>query len=325
MGENKDAGMQYIPFKPDLTDINSFLNGRLKTSPESPGVSISTDNLGNTVYTSLAQREETMAGLLPSQLVVSIEGKSVMKHNPGLLQGIRTGDIVTNARSIGGFESNVYKVSLDTEKGKKDFALKYTFPMDASNMGVFTSGVVAMRFMQEAHIEKPVPHVGYVEPIIATHDVTLAPFTYDGVSFADFMDFIDPHDFVKHRVIESLWPSYNPEAYGKLKAMRKLEDSLPQDRKFFNELFPAIGPYHNMIKEWVSRKITEDPELQKHKFDSADATIRQTVLDLDKMHGIMKRFKSNAKFGAGNEEFETSLLSTLSFVELALGQVKKSH
>lgn len=310
---------QHPDTKPNLSEVGSFLEGRIINTEGKPGIRMSNDDLGNTVYTSTSKTEETFAGRLPCQLVVSDDGKKVLGQNPGLLQGIRNGTLMHKGVSIGGYESNVYQVPLETPTGSRDFALKYTFPLNLGYAQYHTSGIAAMRFMQLAEREKPIPHVRFLSPILATHNVTLTPFENDGLSFAHAMDYLDPQDPHRDKAIENKWSLQNPKVLAQLIKLRDMDSQLPDGERFYDQFIPTLEKSHYQLKDWVTQKIKTDQTLQDFKYDTGDTTIRQSVVDIEKLTQLFKRFRGNAKMRSGNEEFDGQFLSSLAMVELGAG------
>lgn len=174
--------------KPEINAIGRYFENRLRpaaghdtaTSP----ISIGRDEFDNTTYTSNLHEEVIMEGNHPSMLAVSAEGKELVSQNPGLLGRIAAGDFETEF--IGeGDEGRVYKITFETIEGERSYALKYTFPIsDEGELGaspVYTPGVDQMRALQYAQREDPVPGMTYAVPIVATLDMTLAPYMDDSM------------------------------------------------------------------------------------------------------------------------------------------------
>lgn len=151
------------------------------------GIKQGIDSLGNAVYTSSQFHEIGLQGeVLPAHIVLSPDGQSLVRKNPGLLRDIAQGTI--KGEYVGeGDEGIVYRVVLQTHTGPKPFAVKYTFPIESvqpdTNRVVhsYTPRVDDMRLMQWA--QKNLPYrFQYVIPLIATNDIHVAPYLPDSIS-----------------------------------------------------------------------------------------------------------------------------------------------
>ncbi|MFA5137044.1 MAG: hypothetical protein WC489_06695 [Patescibacteria group bacterium] len=175
--------------KPQLEDSIDYFRTRLiRTTDQFEMPVQSTDAFGNTVWAS-SQFEEI--GLkqrrLPATLAMTDEGRLLCRMNPRLLRQIASGSI--DGELIGeGDEGKVYKVTLQTDHGPCDFAVKYTFPIVATQESTgrvihsFTPRVDDMRVMQWI-IANLGEQIGfqYALPLIATNDIAVAPYIADTI------------------------------------------------------------------------------------------------------------------------------------------------
>lgn len=312
-----------------MVEMQSYFDRRL-TRTGNPGIRVSRDLIGNSVYESLEKREGTLAGEVPASLVASREGTDIIARNPGLLPKIYGGIVEQQGAITSGYESRVYQISLATEYGKEDFALKYTFPMHENIFPmqdfIHTSGIVAMRIMQLASKEKPVPSLHYVTPIFATHDITVAPFIEDRFSMRDILDLLtysysalDTEEILQANALDSV-----PNG---LKEILQAESvvQIQGEELFGLQIRKVIDKYTLSLKEWVDSAVNTHKEFSKFHFDSSDTSLAQSVVVLQKLSDLYKKFKADPTFNAQNEGFVSDLLGSLHLVELGIGTITKEY
>ena len=309
-----------------IDDIQVFFGKRLRPNSEKVGIKVGTDFLGNRVYTSLGTSEQTFAGFSPSSLVVSGEGRSLVACNHGLLKQIANGEVEHTGPVFEGFEGYIYRLSLLSDEGKKDFALKYSFPVssddfadDGSYINTFThtSGIIAMRIMQLAEIERPV-NCRYAIPLLATHDITLTPFINDGVNTDELMRFL--RGGVSSYGFEMDY-GLDEHKIDLLDEMYDYEMNHQNDHSFFQELSKLYKVSDDALKEWVANKVATNGELQSFRYSSNDTGLGQSVISVEDLYRLFKRFKQEVEFNGDNPEFETAFLQTITLVELGRGYI----
>lgn len=327
--EKMGFGEPYSP-KPTINTIQDFFDKRLKLTDERVGISISNDNLGNKVYSSLNKTEGTFAGEVKASLVATEEGIAIVARNHGLLKQIYTGNITPKSNSLGGFESHVYRIELETAEGQKDFALKYAFPVSAEGDDddetsyTHTSGIIAMRIMQMAEREKPVPYVKYISPVLATHDITLAPFIAEGIHTEDVISYLQyPNDELGIEEFEGKY-NFTPEQLNVLHEMLQYEGKAKESHGFYLELQKVLINNDEKLAKWVDDKVSSIGEFSSFQYSSGDTGLSQSVVSLEDLLHVFNRFKSDNNFSADNPEFSKAVLSSLALVELGNSTVDSS-
>lgn len=179
--------------KPQIGDIRHYFNERLQG--RQAGISVIRDNLGNGVYSSTGFQEATMHDSHPATLVVSPQGRNIITRNRGLLHRIAQGEI--DSEEIGqGAEGRVYRIELDTDDGKKPFALKYAFPVSKRiypnskfeyGQRYYTPGIDQMRMLQLLDRDNVLAGLHVVTPVLATLDMTLAPYIEHSIGGDTFL------------------------------------------------------------------------------------------------------------------------------------------
>jgi len=282
---------------------------------------VSRDFLGNTVITSLEHDEYTLAGISPATIIASSEGKHIIATNQELLSKIQNGSISHARRSWYGYESRVYQITLQKDNDYKTYALKYTFPTNKS-LGIFTSGIVAMRMMQLAEKERPVPYIRYTVPIFATHDITVSPFVHNGLSISDMMSWINSSEDSKDD--SSFMHDNNLTLKQKqiIRTMKYWEHEALKDTMltFKYHIITVLNSQKQILCDWVNTQINRYPEFNMHRYDASDTTLMQSVVNLDDMYNLGQQFYNNQRYNSSNPTFVSSVLKTLSLVELGIGR-----
>jgi hypothetical protein len=316
--------LKYIKYnnKPSIGRIQQYLDNRLQFT-QKIGLTVSNDFLGNTVITSSEHEEQTLAGTVPATFIASPEGKHIIANNPGILSQIHNGTIPHLNHIWHGLESKVYKIVLQTDAGQKDYALKYTFPIHEMH-GIYTSGIVAMRLMQLAERERPIPDIHYTVPIFATHDLTVAPFVFDGISIYKFMlclEFPDRDDYLSELLNANDLTSKQKFI---IREMRQREHTARQENQvtFFNQMDTALERERGNLKDWVNKQCRLYPEFTQHRYNTMDTFLRESVVNLEAIHELGRVNYENSAFNSFNPGFVTSLLDTLSLVELGVGMAE---
>jgi hypothetical protein len=306
-----------ISQKPTLGTIERYFAKRLQPEPET-SMFISGDFLGNTLVTSMEHTETTFTGLMPSSFIASPEGIHIIAQNPSLLKNISRGAIQRVGCTMGGLESNVYKIILQTDSGPKEHSLKYTFPVNEFG-GCFTSGIAAMQLMQLAHKEKPIPYIGYTVPIIATHDITIAPFVSDGVDLFDFIESL--RSSMLEWKLKQMLKTLSGHKRRMMFAMKQYEIEHLHDNtfSFTEQLSLAAKNQKNYLVSWVKKQTSLYSEFKFHRINTFDTSLNQTVVDIEGLYALFIEFHQNPTFNASHPEFMKQFLQSLSLIELGIG------
>jgi hypothetical protein len=306
--------------KPSLVKIQRYLDTRLH-STEHQGVEVSHDFLGNTVITSLEQEEQTLAGTVPATFIASPEGRHIVVNNPGILSQIYHGTIPHISHTWHGLESKVYQIVLRTDAGQKEYALKYTFPINEIHK-IYTSGIVAMRMMQLAEKERPIPFIHYTVPVFATHDITVAPFVFNGISTINLLWCFDSPDNDWH-LSNLLHDVLAPKHKQLIRKMREREAVAIQNNQptFTNHVHEVLHKQDKVLVGWVHKQCRHYSEFTHHRYRTNDTTLRQSVINIEELYRLNTAYYENPTFNSFSPEFISALLNTLSVVELGGGRV----
>jgi hypothetical protein len=307
--------------KPPIDSIQQYLDNRLQNNHDI-GLIPSNDFLGNIVITSLEHEEQTLAGLLPATIVASPEGVHIIANNPGILSEIYDGTVSRWSNTLGGHESRVYTIFLITDTGLKEFALKYTFPINDGGDKFFTSGIIAMRMMQLIEKKRPVPYIHYTVPVFATHDFTVAPFSFHGISTSKLLNCLEypDKDYYKSRLLDEVFTQTERDMIWKMTQWEYHAFQNNQPR-FIYHVNKVIDNQGKILIAWVDEQIHRFPEFRQHRYSSRDTSLRQSVVNLDKIYTLYKKYYSNPLFISSYPTFTSELLNSLSLVELGVGRV----
>lgn len=308
--------------KPSLDLVGVYLDRRLedtKSSQNGAGISVAKDSFGNTVYTSSNKEEATFAGKVPATLMASEGGKELVRLNPELLRNIQHGDLPPILPTMGGLESRVYKIALETGTGISEFALKYCFPVETNESYHHTSGVIAMRLMQLAQQEQPIHSIHYVVPLLASHDVTLAPFTFDGVPTTDVMELLRfPEDVTEIELLDDYGISGDNAKL--LLEMIKCEPEI--EKVFCGACQKVIADQTKVLSRWVKRQIATNPELASFAYNNLDTHLSQSVISIPTLYKAFVNFRNNMESGSSSS-FASNFLDSIALVELGAGLKQK--
>ncbi len=304
--------------KPSMDTIQAFFDRRLTRDQSKSGITVSTDPLGNTCYRSNSTTEATLKSQsTPSELVASQAGQRLALNNPGLLRKIYDGSVHHKGKPIGGLEGLVYRVPLQTGDGVKDFALKYVFPVvtgrpDADVRAVFhSSGIAAMRMLQLAEREQPAG-AQFIAPVLATHDITLAPFLEDSLGLHALMQLENSTD-LNNLVIRN---GLSIEQTNKIAEIIARDNG--EENSFKVQLKDALKPTTETIEDWVETE-AEKPMFSDFHYNIDGSAIGQGIIKIDDLARIHQRFATDDTYKAGNQEFLADLLRAIHIVELGVG------
>lgn len=304
--------------KPSMDTIQAFFDRRLTRDQSQSGITVSTDPLGNTCYRSNSTTEATLKSpSTSSELVASQDGKQLVMNNPGLLRKIYDGSIHHKGKPIGGLEGLVYRVPLQTGDGVKDFALKYAFPVvsgrpDAEIRAIFhSSGIAAMRMLQLAEREHPAG-AQFIAPVLAAHDITLAPFLEDSIGLHSLMQIKNSSDLNKLVIRNGL----SIEQTNKIAEIITHNNS--EKNSFKTQLKDALKPTTETIEDWVETE-ADKPMFSDFHYNIDGSAIGQGIIKIDDFARIHQRFTADDTYKAGNQEFLADLLHAIHIVELGVG------
>jgi len=300
-----------------MSKIQEYFNGRLKFTQKN-GVVISGDFLGNTVITSVERSEQTFAGKTPASLVASPEGIHILAANPGVLTQIYDGTILHQKHIWGGLESKIYKIVLQTPVEPKEFALKYTFPINEMG-GLFTSGIIAMRMMQLAQKERPIPHIHYTVPIFATHDITVAPFTFDGITTDKLIYSLNnPNKANVSYLLKDVLLEKHKQLISEMIDRETIRRHADQPT-FIHSMNSIIHTYDQVLVGWVKKQCRQYPVFSQHKYKINDTCLAQSVVNIEPLYALSNQFYENPMLYSFDPKFTQDFLHTLSLVELGVG------
>jgi len=283
---------------------------------------VSHDFMGNTVIASLEHNEQTLAGLVPATFIASPEGVHLLANNPGILSQIYDGHVIQGNNTLGGMESKVYTIFLITNDGKKEFALKYTFPIDEGRDKFFTSGIVAMRLMQLAEEQRPIPHIHYTVPIFATHDITVAPFTFHGISTNKLIRYLDNPNY-SFMVSNLLNDVFRQEERDMIREMGHWESEAQQkyQSSFVDHVHATFEEQRKILVDWVSQQFRYYRELAQHRYSTIDTSLMQSVVNIEEVYALSRKYYADPSFNSYDPTFVSTLLNSLSLIELGIGRV----
>lgn len=213
-------------------DIETYLEG---ISPNSENAYVKeADELGNTVIT-FGETQETPFGEIPQSIVVSPEGRALLKDSTGLLKQIQKGS--GKGKKLGqGTEGNVYELNVSD-----GYVVKYSYPSiqetiipTAKNV-VFTPQTTHMLTMQKLkQIEGDLPFQ-VVAPVIATVNISITPKL---PSHTDVMSLLSaPEDGAR-----DMWEAIPQEKRDVLKSLLSYTALSQPFTKSRNHLLESIEP-----------------------------------------------------------------------------------
>jgi hypothetical protein len=179
-----------------------------------------------------------------------------------------------------------------------------------------TPGVIAMRMMQLAAQEQPVPHIEYVSPLLATYDMTLSPFMHDGVS-AEVIDQIGYREtaisrlFTKKENPNNLSPEH-------LRLFTKMENH-PERFAFSSSAQAVLRRQTRTLTKWVDKKVAQVDELSTFHYNSSDTSVDQSVVSIEGLYDVFTYFTQRGESRVNKSEFEKALLQSLALVEIGIG------
>ncbi len=316
-----------LHLKPAMVDMEDYFSSRLRSSSSNLGMEIFKDNLGNVVFTSPLNTELTFSGDVPCRIVLSNEGKRLILQNSKLLRQIQEGSVRYEGKVLGGSEGCIYKIPLQTDEGSKDFALKCGFPIGTigSERRYFSSGIAAMYLMQLAEREKPVPYVNYVSPILATHDITIAPYVSEGHSTNDFWHLL--YEPGNKNGYKKFLDNYQPAKRIRdiLKFILDKERKQRSKKNFYTHFEEVLNNQNDDLCEWTAKKCKSDNLLIENRFTGEDTSLYQSVVSIEEIFPIFQRFYSDPKFDSSHPEFIAGVLRTISMVELGIGILRLKY
>ncbi len=301
-----------LPHYPELHEMQDYFDIRTKTDPQkTSGIAVSNDAWGNKVYASLNKTEDTMAGEQPATLIASSEGRRVLLCNSGLLRKIQTGDIPLEGIK---FQSNIYPIELDTPEGKRKFVLKYADYKNMEKYKTHVSGIEAMRIMQMASKEQPLPGVSYAVPLLATHDFTIAPLLYEGLALDEMIGYLDEesNEYRRER-IETAW-NRSPEAVKTLRLLKE-ENKTPIGRNFLSAIWDETNWASQKARKWIEKTVEKTPEFQAFKLHN-DFGAHQYVIDMSNLMDLYEKYKSQPEEWRVDDGFGEELMKILGVVEM---------
>ena len=310
-----------LPVNPELHQMEEYFNIRLKTDTQTPaGIIKSVDELGNSVYTSANKTEATLAGEQAATLIATKEGKDVVLNNTGLLKQIATGDIPFEGIEFG---DNVYPIELNTSEGMKRFVVKY-IPYDADEREIMhMSGIAAMRIMQRAEHEKPITNLTFVTPILATHDMTMAPFVNDGTTVEELEHYVlENKDTRTNLYPERDW-SHAPHALAMLEELREVYKT-PDGEEFVTAILQETEYISRLLNEWTTKVIEGSDEFKSFNLNY-DAMLGQFVIDTTKIMDLFEEYKNKPEEWRIGNGFSEELMKIMGVVELAAASAETEN
>lgn len=313
-----------VDAKPGMGQIRDYFRQRLHG--EQMGIAPSRDALGNWVFSSSGLQESTLHDTHPAQLVVSAQGRDILRRNRGLLHRIARGEL--EAEEIGeGQEGKVYKIELDTPDGIKPFALKYTFPIERDpepdqDELIYTPGIDQMRWLQEVQRQSPLPNLEVAVPVLATMDITLTPFVENALE----MNEVSRALFRIGYPIEDLPISDQNKAF--LSSIRTEESEGNQHDSFRKLVLYHLTDVKKGLGDWFHTKVDNDRlDIVSQRVSIAEPESPSNLLvSLDKLEELYKRYKSGESiFQYDNPDFIDALRGCCTLIELSVGSKPKEE
>jgi hypothetical protein len=216
----------------------------------------------------------------------------------------------------------VYRIALQTQAGQEEFALKYTCPVETDEAFYHTSGVVAMRVMQLAQQEQPVLGITYVVPVLATHDVTVSPFIFDGVTTSDVtLKLHYPKGITASKLQDE--HGFNSTNAGLLFDILQGEQGVSGEQSFFHAYAKVLDDQTEVLKSWVRGKINTTPEFARFSYNDSDTHLSQSVMSIPLFHEAYEQFRNDGRNGL-SPAFTQNILRSLGLIELGVGMRQKS-
>lgn len=188
--ENSTLRIYYKNLKPNIDLIKNYLATRLvrncsleQSRPKKISDLRVIDQLENLVIKSpFGAIESTLDGETESCIVISPEGRDLLKQNPGLLRNIANPTNLTIAKYgiiDSGREAIIIKNQVRLNDNDIPIAIKYQFATLSATDGdwvTYTPQIDALRLAQAMKRAQPIPDLQYVVPMIATVDMSISPF-----------------------------------------------------------------------------------------------------------------------------------------------------
>lgn len=294
-------------------DIFMFQN-RVSISPNgeemlTPDVIHTHDSLNNDSYTLPGQKRVLMWQQLPNTLVLTAQGKQVLRENTDLFERIQI--VISSGQPFAeGREGKIFALPL----ADGNHIIKLVTPTSDIFKDFFTPGFVQMAMLAYIKNNNPIPGLQIVVPEMATAETTIAPRIEHA---RDLARMFYPQD-LRQRILQM----GNPDVITYLKDIFDYEEQHPE-RVFLDPFLEKAHGIATSLEDWINQKLQQQNILspyiteEERIFITADEVYKNLMVSFPKLHTAFTLFASdpNLDFEQPNPTFEKAIAESLFLIE----------